>query len=174
MKDLGIHPSSIAATNDRLRDRENLARQLRTTQMMREQAREQIQPTEIITELISIDLKLQGDTDLAGNPIPLEREIISQLKARADIKFRLLSKVLPDLKATESVSYSAHDHQHIHAHGDIQSVSNMELAQRLQLWRRSHLKEINVASMEDPAPLTATQPTSAAAKVGSEPTYEFL
>ena len=167
MKDVSLHPSSIAATNDRMRDRENLARQLRTTQMMREQAREQIQPTEIITDLISIDLMLQGETDLAGNPIPLERETIAQLKARADIKFRLLSKVLPDLKATESVSYSSHDHQHLHAHGDIKSVSNMELAQRLQLWRSTHLKEITTADLTTPAPL-------ATSKVAPEQPYDFL
>ena len=166
MTDLLLHPSSLNATNDRLRDRENLARQLRTTQMMREQAREQIQPTALITELIEIDLKMQGDNDLADNVIPLEREVLAALKARADIKFRLLSKVLPDLKATESVSYSSHDHQHLHAHGDIQSVSNMELAQRLQLWRRDHLKEITTAEITDPAPLTG--------KSRVDPTYDWL
>ena len=104
--------------------------------MMREMAREQINPTEIITDLINIDIALQGDTDAANNPIPLEKEITTQLRARADIKFRLLSKVLPDLKATESISYSAHDHVHAHEH---KHVSNIELAQRLQLWRRDHL-----------------------------------
>ena len=167
MKDVSLHPSSLAATNDRMRDRENLARQLRTTQMMREQAREKIQPNEIITELIEIDISLQGETDLAGNPIPLERETIAQLKARADIKFRLLSKVLPDLKATESVSYSSHDHQHAHLHGTVDQVSNMELAQRLQLWRSTHLKEITTADLTIPEPLTPS-------KVGSDPTYDFL
>ncbi len=166
MTDLLLHPSSLNATNDRLRDRENLARQLRTTQMMREQAREQIQPTALITELIEIDLKMQGDNDLADNVIPLEREVLAALKARADIKFRLLSKVLPDLKATESVSYSSHDHQHLHAHGDIQSVSNMELAQRLQLWRRDHLKEITTAE------ITVPKPFNPESRV--DPTYDWL
>ncbi len=140
MNNIVDHPTSHNATKDRMQDRENLARQLRTTQMMREMAREQINPTEIITELINIGIKLEGDHDKAGNPIPLEKEITTQLRARADIKFRLLSKVLPDLKATESISYSAHDHMHQHEH---KHVSNMELAQRLQLWRRDHLPAIS-------------------------------
>jgi len=132
-----IHPASLVATKDRDVDRENLARQIRTNQMMREQARELIQPTPIISDLINIDLLLQGEQDIAGNTIPLEKDVIASLRLRADIKFRLLSKVLPDLKATESVSHNTHDHAHLHA--DVGSVSNMELAQRLQLWRRDHL-----------------------------------
>ena len=143
MNTIIAHPTSVAASKDRLNDRENLARQLRTTQMMREQAREQINPTEIISELINLDAQLEGEQDLAGNHIPLDKAVIAQLRARADIKFRLLSKVLPDLKATESISYSAHDHQHNHEH---KHVSNMELAQRLQLWRRDHLQTPTAAA----------------------------
>ncbi len=173
MKDISIHPTSVAASNDRLRDRENLARQLRTTQMMREQAREQIHPTELISELIEIDLEMQGDNDLADNQIPLEPVILAALRARADIKFRLLSKVLPDLKATESVSYSSHDHQHLHAHGSIESVSNMELAQRLQLWRSTHLKEIKITEMKDPT-TTSKKPTTIDGKSRVDPTFDFL
>lgn len=126
------HPTSHIASEDRLRDRENLARQMRTSQMMREQAREQINPTQIISELGEIDAALQGDSDQAGNPIPMEREIISALKARADIKFRLLDKVLPSVKATESISHNIHDHS-ITAR-----VSDVEIATRLQLWRQRH------------------------------------
>lgn len=118
-----------------MQDRENLARQLRNNQMMREQAREQIQPTQLITDILTIDVALEGNRDSAGNRIPLEKEIIAALRTRADIKFRLLSKVLPDLKATESISHNIHDHQHAHAHT---TVTNMELATRLQLWRRDH------------------------------------
>ena len=105
---------------------------------MREQAREQIKPTEIITDLIQIDNDLKGEKDPAGNMIPLERECIASLRARADIKFRLLGKVLPDLKATESISHNIHDHAHAHQHV---VVSSIELAQRLQLWRKTHMKE---------------------------------
>lgn len=166
MNNIIEHPTSVAAKEGEATDRHNLARQLRTTQMMREQAREQINPTEIITQLIEIDVELQGETHIqSGMKIPMERETIAQLRARADIKFRLLSKVLPDLKSTESVSYSAHDHQHLHAHGDLAAVSNMELAQRLQLWRRDHLNEISTAELTVPAPLG---PTSPELKVASE------
>lgn len=135
MSTIIAHPTSRNAQNDRMNDRENLARQLRTTQMMREMAREQINPTDLISQIHVIDAELQGEKDAAGNPIPLEREILAALRARADIKFRLLSKVLPDLKQSESISHSTHDHQHLVA---TTNVSNMELAQRLQLFRRDH------------------------------------
>ena len=107
--------------------------------MMREQAREQINATQVLTDIMEIDIQLMGEKDVAGNMVPLEREIISQLKARADIKFKLLGKVLPDLKATESVSVSHSTHEHTHEHT---SVTNMELAQRLQLWRRNHSQDL--------------------------------
>lgn len=129
------HPTSIASKDDRLRDKENIARQMRTSQMMREAAREQINPTQVISELQNIDLELQGEKDSAGNKIPLEREIISALKARADIKFKLLDKVLPNLKATESTNLTLHDHAHAHIHNH--KVSDVELAQRLQMWRKN-------------------------------------
>jgi len=132
MSKLLTHPTSVLAKEDKATDRENLARQMRTTQMMREAAREQISPTQLINDLFEIDTKLAGEKDPAGNPIPLEREVIAALRARADIKFRLMGKVLPDIKATESISHNMHDHAHQHTH----NVSNVELAQRLQLWRK--------------------------------------
>jgi hypothetical protein len=140
MTNLKLHPTSVTAVQDKAHDRENLARQIRTGQMMREQAREQINATQVLTEIMEIDLKLQGEKDVAGNMVPLEREIISALKARADIKFKLLGKVLPDLKATESISISHATHEHTHEHT---SVTNMELAQRLQLWRRNHQGDLD-------------------------------
>ena len=129
------HPTSTAAKHDRMEQRENLARQLRSNQMMREQAREMIQPSALITEIQDIGIELVPSKDIAGNLIPMEQSLVTALRARADIKFRLLSKVLPDLKSTESISHSTHDHQHAHAHT---SVSNMELATRFGLWRREH------------------------------------
>ncbi|MGI9570292.1 MAG: hypothetical protein ACR2PH_11270, partial [Desulfobulbia bacterium] len=129
------HPTSVAAKEQRLHERENLARQMRTSQIVREQAREQINPTQVITELFEIDLKLQGETDLnTGQPIPMAREIISALKARADIKFRLLDKVVPNLKATESLNLSMGEHN-ININ---QKISDVELAQRLQIWKKNH------------------------------------
>ena len=155
------HPTSTLAKQDRLQERENLARQLRTNQMMREQAREMIKPSDIITEIQAIDLLMQGNKDIAGNSIPMEQTIITALRARADIKFRLLNKVMPDLKATESISHSTHDHQHAHAHT---TVSNMELATRLQLWRRTHDLEpmedvISTIEPDPPAGCTSATPT---------------
>lgn len=156
------HPTSQNAQKDRMHDRENLARQLRTTQMMREMAREQINPTELIDEIRSIGNQLQGEKDAAGNPIPLEREILAALRARADIKFRLLSKVLPDLKSTESISHSVHDHNHVVANVN---VSNMELAQRLQLFRREHPEIIEGTIVEETPPQGGSTPDHG---------YEFL
>lgn len=143
------HPTSHIARTDREQQRENLARQLRSNQMMRESARERIDAGNIIDQIGVIDAALMGEatvatkvvTDDEGNkhlveydvPIPLDREIISALKARADIKFKLLGKVLPDLKATESISHSTHDHQHAHLHAPISSV---EMATRIQLWQK--------------------------------------
>lgn len=134
------HPTSVLSKDDRAMDRENLARQMRTSQMMREMAREQINPTQQITEIMEIDMQLQGEMTLnddgtAGVPIPLEREVIAALRARADIKFRLLDKVLPNLKATESLNLSMHDHQGTIG---IKKVSDVELAARLQNWRKNH------------------------------------
>lgn len=160
------HPTSYNARSDRDKARENLARQLRTNQMMRESARERINAGSIIDEIGAIDAQLMGSHTEAVKetvdpetgeittvsyeiPIPLDTAIISALKARADIKFRLLGKVLPDLKATESISHNIHDHQHtLHA-----TVSNVEMATRLQLWQKemrqkNPLKVIN----ELPAP----------------------
>ena len=147
------HPTSHNAKRDRLVDRENMARALRTSQMMREQAREQINATTVISELKTIDLELMGNKDPAGNTIPLEPQVISALKARAEIRFKLLNKVLPDLKATEATTHAVHDHNHSHIHAQI---SNVELAQRLQLWRESH-------PQDNPADETvvAVQPESA-------------
>ena len=125
------HPTSYLASEDRLRDRENLARQMRTTQMMREQAREQISATQLIADLEDIDTQLQGETDEGGRAIPMEREIISALKARADIKFRLLDKVLPSLKSTESTNLNVHDHNHVHT-----KVNSVELATRFRMWQQ--------------------------------------
>jgi hypothetical protein len=99
---------------------------------------------------MEIDIQLMGEKDVAGNPVPLEREIISSLKARADIKFKLLGKVLPDLKATESVSVSHSTHEHT-------SVTNMELAQRLQLWRRNHTNELDDVEAKIINPPTAEE-----------------
>ena len=141
------HPASHNATHDRNRDRENLARQLRSTQMMREQAREQINPTAVIDEIIQIDIKLMGEEDAAGNPIPLDPAITKQLQARATIKFKLLSKVLPDLKATESISYSAHDHQHQHQH---KQVDDLELIARLRLFKKNHVDPASVIKTVEP------------------------
>ncbi len=154
------HPTSYNARSDRDRARENLARQLRTNQMMRESARERINASQIIDDIHVIDTQLMGshtegtkevidpETGLTSLvnvevQIPLEREIISALKARADIKFRLLGKVLPDLKSTESISHSIHDHAHtIHT-----PISDVEMATRLQLWQKDirgrTIKEIN-------------------------------
>ncbi len=156
------HPTSIAAKDDRLHDRENLARQMRTSQMMREAAREQIDATTVISQIQEIDLQLQGEKDNAGNQIPMEREIISALRARADIKFRLLDKVLPSLKATEAVSHNIHDHAHAHMHA---KVSDVELAQRLQLWR----KKQGAGHV-----LRAEGCVEATFEEASEPEYEFL
>jgi hypothetical protein len=163
------HPTSVVAKQDREHERENLARVLRTSQMMREHAREQINPTQTIDDISNIEILLRGSEDKAGNPIPMEREVIAALRARADIKFRLLSKVLPDLKATESVSYSAHDHMHQHEHAN---VSNMELAQRLQLWRREHKDELTIdATFTETDTQTAPEGGS---KLTPEPEYDFL
>lgn len=154
------HPTSILARSDRDKARENLARQLRSNQMMRESARERINAGQIIDEIHELDLKLMGSSTVSSKmeidpisgintiveyevPIPLEREIISALKARVDIKFRLLSKVLPDLKSTESISHNMHDHHHSHIH---QPVSNVELATRLILWQ----KEIKADKRREP------------------------
>ena len=165
------HPTSHNATKDRLHERENLARQLRSTQMMREQAREQINPTEIITSLIEIDTKLMGEEDAAGNPIPLEKEIIAQLNARANIKFKLLSKVLPDLKATESVSYSAHDHNHNHQH---KQVDDLELIARLRLFKKNHLDTASTIKTVpvEPTPEEPTAPEGGSIKLVAD--YDFL
>jgi len=148
------HPTSANARTDRDKARENLARQLRTNQMMRESARERINAGQIIDQIGEIDAQLMGSATLATKevidpttnektivtyevPIPMEREVISALKARADIKFKLLGKVLPDLKATESVSHSTHDHQHAHLHAPVSSV---EMATRIQLWQQQVAK----------------------------------
>ncbi|GAG39284.1 unnamed protein product, partial [marine sediment metagenome] len=45
------HPTSTLARSDRDKARENLARQLRTNQMMRESARERINASEIIDDI---------------------------------------------------------------------------------------------------------------------------
>jgi len=144
------HPSSVNARTDRDKARENLARQLRTNQMMRESARERINASQIIDQIGEIEAQLMGSytegtkehIDTATGeitkvtvqtPIPMEREIIQALKIRADIKFRLLGKVLPDLKATESISHNVHDHQHAHLHAPVSSV---EMATRIQLWQK--------------------------------------
>ncbi len=148
MSNIIIHPTINKARSDREQARENLARQLRANQMMRESARERINASQLVDEIHELDLNLRGGYTEATKmvvdpvtkvstivtyeiPVPLEREIISALKARVDIKFRLLNKVLPDLKSTESISHNVHDHQHI-----ISPVSNIELATRLQLWQR--------------------------------------
>lgn len=157
------HPTSRAAKQDRQQERANLARQLRSSQMMREQAREQINATQIISEIIEIDALLQPPKDMAGNPIPPDTATTAALKARADIKFKLLGKVLPDLKATESINHSTHDHQHAHAHT---TVSNMELAQRLQLWRRSHKIE------DDPTVINTIE--SAPGALNTDKDFDFL
>ena len=136
-----IHPTSVIAREDRRQDKEALARQLRTTKMMAAQAREQINATQLLTEIESIDRDLQGERDVAGNPIPLEREVIAALRARADIKFKLLDKVLPSLKQVESSHEHTHQHAHVHA-----NIDNVELAQRLQMWRKQNgqvLREVN-------------------------------
>ena len=130
------HPTSYNAVHDRNRDRENLARQLRSTQMMREQAREQINPTSVISEIIKIDIELMGEEDAAGNLIPLDPQITKQLIARSVIKFKLLSKVMPDLKATESISYSQNDHNHLHQN---QPIDDLELIARLRLHKKNHI-----------------------------------
>ena len=140
MRKVVPHPTSQLAKDDRVMDRENLARQMRTSQMMREMAREQINPTQQITEIMDIDRQLQGEITIgkdgeAGIPIPLEREVIQALRARADIKFRLLDKVLPNLKATESLNLSMHEHGGTIG---IKKVSDVELAARLQNWRKNH------------------------------------
>ena len=100
---------------------------------------------------------------MAGNPIPPDTATTAALKARADIKFKLLGKVLPDLKATESINHSTHDHQHAHAHT---TVSNMELAQRLQLWRRSHKIE------DDPTVINTIE--SAPGALNTDKDFDFL
>ncbi len=143
------HPTSHNARSDREKARENLARQLRTNQMMRESARERINASQLVDQIGEIDAQLMGSTTAASKevtgvdgkptivhyeiPVPLEREVISALKARADIKFRLLGKVLPDLKATESISHNMHDHNHNHLHAPVSSV---EMATRIQLWQK--------------------------------------
>ena len=149
MSNIVDHPTSHNAHVDREKARENLARQLRTNQMMRESARERINAGQIIDDIGEIDARLMGSYTEGTKEvidketgeitlvtvevaIPMEREVISALKARADIKFRLLGKVLPDLKATESISHSVHDHSHtIH-----QPVSSVEMATRIQLWQK--------------------------------------
>lgn len=170
------HPTSHNAKKDRLNDRENMARALRTSQMMREQAREQINATEIITQLHAIDNELAGNKDPAGNKIPLEPQVISALKAQADIRFKLLGKVLPDLKATEAVTHAVHDHNHNHLHAQI---SNVELAQRLQLWRRDQAADLQQTADENSAGAdwntrSRTIETTIDAESCVEATYDFI
>lgn len=128
------HPTSTLAKDDRARDRENLARQMRTSQMMREQAREHINPIEILSELKELDLKMQGEQDAAGNDIPMDPDIKKQIDSRIAMRFKLLDKVLPNLKASESVNLTMGEHN-INVN---QKISNVELAQRLQIWRENH------------------------------------
>ena len=133
-KKVAIHPTSKLAEDDRLRQRENLARQMRTNQVMREQARDNINAIKTIDEIEQINLALQGEKDQAGEPIPLDPDIRRQLEARATIKFKLLDKVLPNLKASESLNLTMGDHNITVT----QKVSNVELAARLQEWRKNH------------------------------------
>lgn len=163
------HPTSGHQRIDREKARENLARQLRTNQMMRESARERINASQIIDDIGTIEAQLMGSYTEATKEIvdkatgeitlvqtqvaiPLEREVISALKARADIKFRLLGKVLPDLKATESISHNVHDHSHtIHS-----PVSSVEMATRIQLWQkqvRSQKQDVKVINEIEQQPV---------------------
>ena len=159
------HPTSYNARSDRDKARENLARQLRTNQMMRESARERINASAIIDEIGNLDIQLKGShtegtkevVDKATGeitvvkvetPIPLDKDIINALKARVDIKFRLLNKVLPDLKSTESISHNVHDHSHtIH-----NPVSNVELATRIQFWQKDIKRRTPVLIEHNPIP----------------------
>ena len=187
------HPTSVAAKVDRDKARENLARQLRTNQMMRESARERINASQIIDQIGEIDARLQGTATIGTKevvdpvtgeasiveyeiPVPMDRDIIAALKVRADIKFKLLGKVLPDLKATESISHNVHDHSHSHLHAPVSSV---EMATRIQLWqsqikRAQPLKVINppvpVQEVEDAQLLV--DPRSEGTDV--EPEYDWL
>ena len=181
------HPTSITARSDRDKARENLARQLRTNQMMRESARERINASEIIDEIGSIDAQLMGSHTEASKehinpdtgeitivtvqiPIPLEREVISALKARADIKFRLLGKVLPDLKATESISHNVHDHSHSHLHAPVSSV---EMATRIQLWQKQMRKK-NPMKLINEVPVESCVEATFTEVVDQETEYDWL
>jgi hypothetical protein len=112
----------------------NLTRQLKANQIIREHARELINPTGTIEDLLAIELAMRETQ--SGPPDPAT---LAALKARADIKFKLLDKALPNLKATEVVAHHEHNHS-----GEVgMKVTDIELAQRLQLWRKDNLKVIN-------------------------------
>ena len=145
-----VHPSSHAAERDRAVAKENRARALRFAAQAREQARDNIDAIRILSEITEIDCMLRPGKDVAGNLLPPDKEMVAALKARADIQFRLLDKVLPNLKSTESVSHNTHEHQHLHA--SLGQISDVELAQRLQMWR----KDVN------PLPEPALIPAAAA------------
>ena len=161
------HPTSHNAKQDKAKARDNLARQLRTNQMMRESARERINASQIIDDIHEIELGMRGFATEAVKevkdpttgeistvryemPIPLDKDVLMAFRARADLKFRLLNKVLPDLKATESISHNVHDHNVVHS-----PVSSVELATRIHLWQ-GQIAEINPV-LEHKRPATAAE-----------------
>ena len=115
--------------------RELRRRQARAEQTLqaREFVRHEIQALKHVQDLENMALMLLSGQEVSVDPvteqpslIPLDKDRTSQLSTCANIKFRLLAKVLPDIKAVELTGAGGEEL------GSQRELAEMELRNRLR------------------------------------------